>query len=459
MYSENSTKRTQMNSNKKRRAINIYETLGMLLVIAVCFLGDLKNTTLSTLVVGALAFYILKPVYLIGPIFFMTIFDDYLVAFNGQSFSRFCVIFFCVGALLNMLVKQRKLKYMSETLMVFVMLALGILLSFVSVYGYTAFPLSYVFNLALFFCLMNFVVQDSDCIIRQLYKYTLLGIVFIAVLVLQNGTDVLLGARMTIDSDVNANQIAMGLAQMVAVVISHSIINKRGIFDYALLFVLFAGLFLTGSRTGLIAAFVCIFVTYFVGIWKSASKRKKFKSVVTAVLVGVLICGLYLFLAKKAPALMSRFTYENVASTGGTGRLDGWIALLTQALPGHYICGIGFEPMNAYYAVQSIKGVGHGSHNLLVEILTKSGIVGLVIYATFFFNAFKNITRNLRHCYELLMPFAMIVAILLNGIGEDVLTTRFLWFGAGLVYVFLNASRKEVSNRKNRIALRGEYYG
>lgn len=469
MHNENSNKSTQTNlistisknkqSNDTRRTVDVYEVFCTLLVIATCFLGSSKNTILSLAVVTGFAAYILKPAYLVGPIFFMTIFDDYLVAFSGQSFSRFCVIFFCIGVILKMLIYQQRTKHVGEMAMAVIMLLLGILLSVVSVFGYTSFPISYVFNLILFICMMNFIPKNNDIVIKQLYKYTLFGIIFIAVLVAQNGTNVLLGTRLTIASDVNANQLAMGMTQMTAVVIAHLITNKKKIIDYFLIFILIAGLFLTGSRTGLIAALLCIITVYIVIIWRTSSSKKKVKSITTIVSLGAIICFLYFFLVEKVPDLMYRFTYENIVATGGTNRIDVWTALLTRALPGHYLFGIGFDPLNAYYAVQSINGIGHGSHNLIVEVLTKTGILGMGIYLAFFLKLLRKLMKNFRQYSELLFPFAIIIGILFNGIGEDMLTTRFLWFGVGVVYMLLNRSRKEAVQINKKAYLYGEKNG
>lgn len=466
MYSENLAERASISircsnilRNNTRKSIDVYELLCTLLVIASCFLGSTKNTILSLAVIIGFAICILKPIYLIGPIFFMTIFDDYLVAFSEQSFSRFCAIFFCVGVLLKMLAHQQQIRYLGEMAMGVIMLLLGILLSSTSIFGHTSFPTSYVFNLILFICMASFIPQDNSIVVKQLYKYTLLGVVLIAVLVGQNGTNVHLGTRLTIASNVNANQLAMGMTQMTAVVIAHLINSKKRIVDYCLIFILIAGLFLTGSRSGTIAALLCIITVYIFAIWKTVSRKKKVRSIATVVLLGVIICFLYFYLAEKAPALMYRFTYKNIVATGGTNRVDIWTALLTRALPGHYLFGIGFDSTNAYYAVQSINGIGHGSHNLIVEILTKTGIFGMTIYLAFFIKLFSKMAQSLQQYSELLMPFAMISAILINGVGEDVLTTRFLWFGAGLVYMLLNSSRKEAAQIGKKTALDSESNG
>lgn len=322
------------------------------------------------------------------------------------------------------------------------MLLLGILLSFFSVYGYTSFPFSYALNIILLLCMMSLIQQDRDFVVAQLYKYTFISILFVIILVLKNGTSALFETCLTIASGVNENQLAMALTQMVAVVITYLINRKRRVFAYCLLFILITGLFLTGSRSGIIAALLCISFVYFVYIvamWKTASKNKRAKMIADVIMIDVIICLLYFYLGQKVPAVMDRFTYENVVATGGTNRLDIWKALLTKALPGHYLFGIGFDPINAYYAVQSINGIGHGSHNLIIEILTKTGIAGMATYTLFFTRLFKSLMRNVQKHLELLLPFAVIIAILANGIGEDVLTARFLWFGVGLAYMLLNS--------------------
>ncbi len=430
--------------NNQQISINVYSLFCVLLVIVVFFLGKTENFILSLVVIIGFATYILRPIYLIGPIFLMTIFDDYLIAFAGQSFGRYCVIFFCVGALLKILVHQHQIKHVNDIFIIIIMLFLGIILSCISAYGYTSFPISYVLNIIMLFSMIVFIPQGSIGLTKQLYNYSILGIIFILVLIIKNGIHIILGTRLTIDQDVNPNQLAMGIAQMAAVVIAHLINNKKRIIDYFLIIILISILFLTGSRSGIIAVLLCFIMVYIIAIRKTVSRKKKVRNIVGIILLCGIVYFIYFYLKERISFLMYRFTYENIIATHGTSRMDVWIAILAKALPGHYLFGIGFDPLNAYSAVKTINGIGHGSHNLIVEILAKSGIMGMIIFLTFFIRLFRKIAQNLRQHSELFMPFAMIITIIINGIGEDVLTGRFLWYGAGLVYMILNSSQKEV---------------
>jgi O-antigen ligase len=156
---------------------------------------------------------------------------------------------------------------------------------------------------------------------KQLYNYSILGIIFILVLIIKNGIHIILGTRLTIDQDVNPNQLAMGIAQMAAVVIAHLINNKKRIIDYFLIIILISILFLTGSRSGIIAVLLCFIMVYIIAIRKTVSRKKKVRNIVGIILLCGIVYFIYFYLKERISFLMYRFTYENIIATHGTSRM------------------------------------------------------------------------------------------------------------------------------------------
>jgi O-antigen ligase len=421
--------------------------LGVVMTIAACFLGDQTNAILSTLVLLGFMPLILKPVYLIGPIFFMTVFDDYLVAFSDQSFSRMCTLMFMFGVLICMLSRRNSARHQSYVFSLIFMAMMGIVLSYHTLFSYTAFPISYVTNLALAFFMMNCVPSDNKKVCWQLCIYSIISVLYIVILLLCNGIGTLAeGQRISIATEVNPNQLAMGLVLVNVFLFCYFAL---GGFKYKLRYISliglsYVGLFLTGSRSGLIAAFLSTIILLV--ILQNGDKKKAKQVLTVAILVVAIFVLVYLFLQAKFPILMGRFTVENVISTGGTNRVAVWTAYFKYLFPSYWFFGIGFDPFNMYNAMQSINGIGHGAHNILVEILSKAGVFGLIVYSALFIGYFKTIFRNFKGNQAQLFSLGIILASIINGIGEDVITGRFIWFGVGLGFLLMNKGSNRVAN-------------
>lgn len=410
-----------------------------LLTAAACLVGSTGNTALMLGITAMFAPLFLKPQMLLGPVLFFTIFDDFLLVGSSASASRFITIFLIVGAVISMLQKGSIKK---TSLYFLLLIAFGVVLSFYATYGSSSLPISYVLNIILTIAMINLAVKSTENISKQFYIYAILALAFVYFLFAKNGFDSLVeGTRMTIGEDVNSNQMAMGLAIVMAVLVSNLLLFRK----HALLNVLFIGgnlvaLFLTGSRTALIASVVTAFLLYIINAQDKRSKRNAFLLLIGSVALLILI---YNTLQKYFPILMERFTSESVEETGGSGRLDVWSTFFTKLFPKYWFIGMGFDASNLVYAIGSINAEAHGAHNVLVDILSRSGVVGLILYAVCFVKFFSITLKTLRVNKFLILPIAIVLTTLINGIGENILATRFLWYGIGLGYMFLNTANKE----------------
>lgn len=423
------------------KPIDSYLLLGIIMSAFTCFLGNRVNPLLSIIVITGFLPLTLRPEYLVGPILLMTVFDDYLIAFRGQSFSRICTVMFIIGVFVRMLNKRNTIKHQIYAFSVFMIAFMGIVLSYYSIFSYTSFPISYVTNLVLAFFLMNCVPSDNEKICRHLYIYSVISVLYTGYMFMKNGFGALAeGQRISIDAEVNPNQIAMGLAVVIVLLYCYFAAGgfKYKVRNLILIGLTCIGLFMTGSRTGFLAGLLSIIFMFF--FMQKTDKKKIRNAIIIALFGAVLLISVYSFLQAKFPVLMNRFTIKSVVSTGGTSRIDIWTAYLKHYFPTYWFFGIGFDPLNMYYAVKLINGVGHGAHNVLVEILSKSGVFGLIIYTIFFIGFFKKVLKNYKTNKCQLLTLGIVLTSLINGIGEDIITGRFLWFGVGLGFLLMNTS-------------------
>ena len=408
------------------------------LTVAACLVGSIGSPSLMLFVTALFAPLFLKPEYLLGPILFFSIFDDFLLAAGNASASRFVTLFYIFGAAVVIL---RKGSIKQTSLYFLLLIALGVVLSLYTTYGHTSFPISYTLNIILAVAMLNLTADATENVAKQLYIYAVLALLYVYFLLGRDGFDSLVeGSRMTIDETVNSNALAMGLAVVMTLLVSNLLLFKKHLFlNVAFIAANLVALFLTGSRTALIAAIAAAFFLYIVNAQDKRGKRKAFFLLVLSV---ALLIVIYNALQKAFPILMERFSAENVEQSGGSGRIDVWSSYFVHLFPKHWLIGMGFDTSNLYYAIGALSAEAHGAHNVLVDILSRTGIVGLILYFVCFAKFFAATRKNLQTNKSLLLPLAVVLTTLINGIGENILTTRFLWFGIGLGYMFINASNR-----------------
>lgn len=148
-----------------------------------------------------------------------------------------------------------------------------------------------------------------------------------------------------------------------------------------LLFVLLAGLMITDKRgPAIMCMLTCAFLYYIEG---KASKR--IERAFYIILAAVLLYGLLSVLVIIGPDIPGiERLYSSIGSLLGKGELDdnGRAQLYTQAIEyffNHPIIGIGW--MN-YKNIFILRGTH--VHNIYLQLLCETGIVGFTIYASFF---------------------------------------------------------------------------
>ena len=413
-----------------------------LLTVAACLVGSIANTTVMLIIVALYAFLILRPEHLLGPVLFFTVFDDYLLAGSGASVSRFVTLFFIAGTALYILQKGA---IKQSSLYLIVLIAFGVLLSFYSTYGQTSFPVSYVLNLILAITMLNLPKVSVEDIPKQIYRYAALAVAFVYLLFIKNGFDSLVeGSRMTIGEDVNSNQLAKGLAIVMSLLVCDLLLSKKHLLlNIVLIVANLVAVFLSGSRTALIAAIISVF---FLCILNTQDKRSRGKAFLWLTLSVALLIIIYNTLQKAFPVLMERFTTDSIEESGGTGRIDIWKNYFIHFFPKYWFIGMGFNHQNLFYGLKGLNIQAHGAHNLLIEILSISGVVGLALYTICFVRFFRTALKNLQANRTQLLPIAIVITTLVNGIGENALLERFMWFGIGLGYMLLSASARKSEN-------------
>lgn len=429
-------------TNDEAKKINFELIYSIALIAVLCFLGGNRIASLFVLV-GFIPL-ILKPEFLIGPIFFATIWGSYIVVLEGQSLSRYLVIFFIAGVVMKMLVEKSRLNLDFWFGTSVAAILLGLALSLWGIYDYTSIPTSYILNFLLLIAILHCPISSKELLIKQLWCFSVLSVMFGYWFLLRNGLDAFESGKIgMLEEGVNSNSVGKGICILIIIILAHFLIKgfKGKFVHIALILVSILLLFLTGSRTSFVAFLIAgiIIVLY----WMKLNAKKIWKA---ALIIGIAVVGFYFvynYLLEALPSLMQRFTFKDTLEDGGTGRVDVWKAYIEVYLPEYWFIGVGFDPLNLFHAIKKVNGIGHGAHNHIIDMLASTGIVGLMLYSWMHIKGLRIGSSYAKTDITILLPWSMLIATLLLGIGENVLRGRILWLSLALIVVFKNLIDKE----------------
>ena len=446
IYKKNAENRINIQYNRGRFYIDLYFWISILVIVIASILGTNHSTASSLVVIGLFASLFFKPQYMVGTLIYMTIFDDYLLAFDSQSYSRYFVLIFVLSVFVSMLGNKDGKICISKKILYLIMLALfGIMLSMHGYYGYTSFPIVYLVNILMLMGFMLCPIYNERKLLTQIKAISIIAVIYL-LYIMSKGNLALLssGQRFTAQENINANQFAIGLAILAVIIVGCFLIDnmKKKLMYGILLIVVMVSLFLTGSRSGLIAAVCSCAIILLLYLKEKANyKGKGIFFIIAAVLTFI---SLYYYLQIKYPALMNRFTVESVFASGGTHRLEIWGAFLTNDFPNHWLLGIGFDPGNMVNCTRNYLNMSYGAHNIIIDILARSGVVGLILYLKCFIGSLVEFCKYYKYDDLQILSIGMIICTFANGIGENVVAGRFIWLSLGIGYILINRKNDKV---------------
>lgn len=224
----------------------------------------------------------------------------------------------------------------------------------------------------------------------------------------------------------DANFFALTLAAMVPVALSRLLTGPgtgRRLFGAVAAAMLFAGLLLTSSRGGLLAALVALATMLFL---LPPHQRLRAFAVMAVAAVATSI-----FLSDALIARMSFLFEPEVAAptvdVSVEGRLASW-AVARELFLNHPLLGVGLGNFNAYFQDTALhlglifRGEGRSAHSLYLETAAELGLLGLVVQLAIFVTA---LLRPLR------------CARLLEATGQPLLAVEVRILSVSLVAIFV----------------------
>lgn len=430
-----------------KKNTDFYPLLSIILIIYLIVINNVVNSLLSIIAIMIGAIFIINPLYILPPLFLSSLAGNYFVAFHGIGFSRILVIIFIIGSFLKFVTSNTKFK-LSHVVFLFVICGFNFISAATSITGSITPALTMTLNIVMMFFMMYTQVDDLNMFLKTFSISIFIFTLYITIKVIlddsitvnDKGID-----RLILDEELNANSVGMALAQMSAFIFGGLVLvkeKKKKIIYVAIILLNILNLILTGSRSAMIAIVASMVIVYFIGHFKlNKISKKNFLFII----IFIFMVGLYYGISNSEIDIIQRFSIMNIIETRGTGRLIIWEALIKYVIPQHLWFGVGLGGENVFIAITPYIPVPHGAHNLILTIITETGIVGSILYFSFFFKSTKTILKNRLKTDYLMIPLTMVLAAFVNGIGENIFTERYLWFGIGLGFMLLNNTRNRAS--------------
>lgn len=274
-------------------------------------------------------------------------------------------------------------------------------------------------NILIFWLMINHVRKDYLLLEKAMLSFALGTMLLTLFFILGIGVEYE-GGRVAIFQD-NENSIAlkisMGLIIFLLAVVQNRL--KWGWYRFLLLIPVPFMLKLlaeTGSRVAVIS-FVLAFVVGIVLI-KTDSVWKK---------IAMYVGGLIVFIVIAVQLLQSEVLMERLSSTAQSGDLGGRAKIWETIIPlikNNPVFGVGNTGYN-YYSVMNLNEIV-GPHNVILEVLCYTGLVGLTIFLTFLFQIFIRGYRSyLKNGW--LLPLLLISPILGMIMSGQILYVKMGW--------------------------------
>lgn len=305
------------------------------------------------------------------------------------------------------------------------------------------FPFAFFMDWILFLALLAHSIKDARAIDYCLYGISIGAIVLSIFFYLGIGVEINVTREGDRFSMFGSNENVLGIFQSINTCIILNLFIfcdrlKLGKFRWMFIFPLIlsaAMIFATGSRT----AILITVAVYGLSIWTMNTSNKFLKFfVIVSCFCGIVYAVQKFLLSDSAMAIRMLNTLQE-GDTGG--RTDIWLAYLNY-FPQHPFFGVGNSGM---IDIARASGVGTtditgtttalSPHNVLVEVLMTTGLVGLLIMVLFWKNVFSGAVVSLRK-FHFSTPLILLVPILAVIMSGQILGEKYAW----IIYAYMLAA-------------------
>ncbi len=247
--------------------------------------------------------------------------------------------------------------------------------------------------------------------------------------------------RLTVSEELNVNGFAMTISQISIFLFTYGLLSKNFYVKRICFTTYIAGcivLLFTGTRSSTIAIVCSSAFVYFLAS-KRKGKAQKIRHVLLFTVIVLVLAVIFNAILSSNEFLKQRFTISNLISSGGSGRLPSLMIEFTEIIPDNLWLGVGPSAFAEVDAVYQYGRLHFSSHNIIGSMLTQLGLLGSIPLIILCVNIVKRLGVGLRSDVKYLIPLALVLTCLINGIGEQIFNSRMYWFALSFSVLILNS--------------------
>lgn len=425
---------------KERNKMKIdYKFYFVLLIMLLFVIFRYYNIIKLNFILIALSsfFVVLNPLYGLMLYLFSIAFKAYLLVVPGVTFSRYFGILFLIIMFFNILRNRTKLNkqlvfislliLISETISIFFSLSI-----ISSLYG-SALNL---LEIGILFGIV-YLPENNKGLIKYIDITCLFGLLLLSCVAWLSTGSGYHGFRLTICEGFNPNQLAINLVFLCVIVFNFIFLAKVNYFGKIVrIAVLLFGiwiLFLTGSRSSMFGLLGGIIFSLLYQLKLISNKRTKIIIILIIIIIAIIIFESGFLITKGNQFIIDRYSYEKLFNVENQSRYYIWKNYLSDVMPNYWLFGTGGGLSGALY-LSAKSDMYHGAHNIILAILISYGIVGLIIFASFFAITFFKSLKFLKKDSNILPFIAAFIALVMVGIGENIFSQKVFWFSMAMCW-------------------------
>ena len=189
---------------------------------------------------------------------------------------------------------------------------------------------------------------------------------------------------------------------------------------------------LSGSRSALVGILLAILL---ISIYLLGKQTKKF--IIPFFLFATLGFIFWEQIQQLDIPIINRFSVAGVKEAGGSQiRFNNWETLIPVALENKPLFGYGFGAENVI-ALAKMYGLDKPAHNFLIDMFLQVGIVGIILFFSYFIFVAKKLKKYLSQP-QVLVPVLILLTATFNGAGETIFPEKLFWNGIALAWLYMN---------------------